>query len=143
MRAVVSWLVTGLACVVAWSITLAAAAPRPKPPRPTAGKAARPAPGKATPAHDAELAELAELDKQFTQLTIKQASFAAAKVARKALALQIKATGPDSIEAQRRKQTLAGLLGGIGDYRGQMTLDQELLATAERLHGAESRETLT
>ncbi|HEY0481821.1 MAG TPA: CHAT domain-containing protein, partial [Kofleriaceae bacterium] len=46
-------------------------------------------------------------------------------------------------EAQRRKQTLAGLLGGIGDYRGQMTLDQELLATAERLHGAESRETLT
>jgi len=131
MRAVVSLLIAG---VMAFA-QAASAAPRRRPPRPPATKAAA--------ATTAAQAELAQLDKDFTALTIKQANFAAAKLARRALALQIRATGPDSVEVQRRKQTLAGLLGAIGDYRGQMTLDQELLATAERQHGPESREVLT
>ncbi|HZJ70765.1 MAG TPA: tetratricopeptide repeat protein, partial [Planctomycetota bacterium] len=78
-----------------------------------------------------------------TALQLKQANFAAVKLARKALALQSKLTGPTSIEVERRKQTLAGMLGTIGDYRGQLALDQELLANAEKQHGPESREVMT
>src|ERR1043166_4971963 len=119
-------------------------------PRTPSAKSARPAkspkstdakppkPGKlGTPA---EQAELAALDQETTALQLKQAKFAAGKLARKALALQTKLTGPMSIEVERRKQTLAGILGTIGDFRGQLALDQELLAQAEKQHGPESRE---
>jgi CHAT domain-containing protein len=138
MRVVVSLLLAGL---VVWSAT-ASAAPRPRPAkaaRPAARQAGRPG---ARAASAAEQAELAQLDKDFSAASLKQAYFAAAKVAKKALALQIKATGPDSDEAQRRKQALAGMLGATGDYRGQMKLDQELLAVAEKQHGPESREVM-
>jgi CHAT domain-containing protein len=115
-------------------------------PRKPAGKSARSAskPAAASkPGTPAEQAELAELDKETMALQLKQANFAAVKLARKALALQIKLTGPASIEVERRKQTLAGMLGTIGDFRGQLALDQELLAQAEMQHGPESREVLT
>jgi tetratricopeptide (TPR) repeat protein len=100
------------------------------------------APGIAAAAPRSPAAELARLDQEQRALQLKQANFAAVKVARKALALQIQLTGPDSIQVERRKQTLSSLLGAIGDTRGQLALDQELLETAERLHGAESREVL-
>jgi CHAT domain-containing protein/tetratricopeptide (TPR) repeat protein len=134
------WLVAASIAIVAGS-PATAAAPRPASHRPAATRGPRAAPGKA--ASGAEQAELAQLDKDITAAQVKQANFAAAKLARRALALQIQLTGPDSAEAQRRKQTLAGMLGLTGDYRGQLALDQELLAAAEHQHGPESREALT
>ena len=126
----------------------ASAAPRATPRRPAPAQSPRTAPAatastSAAAAQPAARAELAQLDKDTTGLQLKQANFAAVKLARKALALQIKLTGPASIEVERRKQTLAGMLGMIGDFRGQLALDQELLALAEQQHGAESREVLT
>ena len=42
-------------------------------------------------------------------------SFAAIKVLRQALALQIAATGPDDPQVKQRKEQLLGALGGTGD----------------------------
>jgi hypothetical protein len=125
------WLVVAILASVGWP-SLAPAAPRPASRRPAATRGPRAAPGPANGAPSAADQELAQLDKDITAAQVKQANFAAAKLARRALALQIRLTGPDSAEAQRRKQTLAGMLGLTGDYRGQLALDQELLATAGR-----------
>lgn len=138
-RRALGWLVAAIVATMTWSP--AAAAPRPGSRRPAATHGQRAAPGGAASA--AAQAELAQLDKDITAAQLKQANFAAAKLAHRALALQIQLTGPDSIEAQRRKQILAGMLGLTGDYRGQLALDQELLAAAEKQHGPESREVLT
>ncbi|HMG52033.1 MAG TPA: CHAT domain-containing protein, partial [Kofleriaceae bacterium] len=140
LRAVVWGVIAGL---VAGTVTAAAAAPRPGRPARRPAPARAPAAGAPRAASPAAQADLVALDQQLTQLQLKQANFAAVKVARKALALQARLTGPASIEVERRKQTLAGMLGLIGDYRGQMALDQELLAAAEQQHGPESREVLT
>jgi CHAT domain-containing protein/Tfp pilus assembly protein PilF len=103
-------------------------------------------PGKANSgkpaAGSADQAALAQLDRDITALQIKQANFAAVKLVRRALALQVRLTGASSIEAQRRKQMLATLLGVIGDYRGELVLLHELLAQAEKQYGPESREAL-
>lgn len=134
MRAVVSFLLAG---VVAW-VAAASAAPRPAAKaRPAASNAGRSGAKGLSPA---EQAELEQLDKDYAELLRKQAYFAAAKLAKKAVALQITATGADSVEVERRKQTLAGALGWIGDSRGQLMLYRELLAAAEKQHGPESRE---
>lgn len=130
--------------VVVWLCSLAAARPKqaPRPAkRPAAGAPAvpRPAGKQATPQQQAELQRL---DQELTQHQIKQATFAALKVARQLYELQRKATGEDSLEAQRRKQTLAGLMQQTGDYAGAERLYGELLHTAEKLHGAQSREVL-
>jgi CHAT domain-containing protein len=137
-RRALGWLIAAVVAIGAWS--QAAAAPRPTSRKPAATGGRGAVPG--VPA-SAGQAELAQLDKDITGAQVKQANFAAAKLERRALALQIQLTGPDSVEVQRRKQTLAGTLGLIGDYRGQLALDQELLATAEKQHGPESREVLT
>ncbi|HEX3761188.1 MAG TPA: tetratricopeptide repeat protein, partial [Kofleriaceae bacterium] len=130
-RRALGWLVAALLASHA-----ASAAPRPSSRKPAATR------GHAAPAQapSAAQAELAQLDKDITAAQLKQASFAAARLARRALALQIQLTGPDSRDAQRRKQVLAGMLGQIGDYRGQLALDQELLAAVEHQHGPDSRE---
>jgi hypothetical protein len=129
--------------VVVWLCSLAAARPKqaPRPAtRPAAGAPAVPKPGKqATPQQQAELQRL---DQELTQHQVKQATFAALKVARQLYELQRKATGEDSPEAQRRKQTLAGLMQQTGDYAGAERLFTELLHTAEKLHGPQSREAL-
>src|SRR5205085_6499764 len=52
----------------------------------------------------AQTDELAKLDKELIDHQTKQAYLAAAKTARKLYELQRKATGDDSIEAERRKQ---------------------------------------
>jgi CHAT domain-containing protein len=137
-RRALKWLI---AAVMAIGASQAAAAPRPASRKPPATRGRGAAAG--VPADAAGQAELAQLDKDITAAQIKQANFAAAKLAKRALALQIRLTGPDSVEAQRRKQTLAGMLGLTGDHRGQLALDQELLAAAEKQHGPESREVLT
>jgi CHAT domain-containing protein len=128
--------------VVVGLCSVAAARPKhtPRPARrPAASAPAKPAGKQATPQQQAELAKL---DKELTQYQIKQATFAALKVARRLYALQRKATGEDSVEAQRRKQALAGLLQQTGDYAGAERLYTELLHTAEKLHGPNSREVL-
>jgi CHAT domain-containing protein/tetratricopeptide (TPR) repeat protein len=124
-----------VACMVGGTAVTSAAPRRPAASRPAASRPAAARPAAAT-------SELDALDKQITEAQLKQANFAAVKLARKALALQIKLTGPSSAEVERRKQTLAMLLGMIADYRGQLALDQELLAAAEKQHGPESREVL-
>jgi CHAT domain-containing protein/Tfp pilus assembly protein PilF len=107
-----------IAAVVAWS-SLASAAPTP-----------------------AQKAELEQLDKELTQHQIKQAQFAAVKVARKLYALQKKVSGEEADETTRRKQTLAGMLTGIGDYSESLKLYRELLKTIEKTKGPESRDVL-
>ena len=141
----------GVALGVAPATGMAAPRAAPAKPRP-ATKAGKTAPDKtasaatdkaANTATSTQVAELAQLDKEYYALVAKQASFGAAKLARKALALQIKATGTESAEADRRRLTLAGALSSVGDYHGQLVLYQELLAHAEKQHGPESREALT
>src|ERR1043166_3923807 len=111
MRVVVSSLMSGIAGVVVAAClvasTTAMAAPRSRPPKaaPTKAGAAAGKAGAKGPTQ-AQLDELAQLDKEYMDLLSKQANFAAVKVGRKALALQIKMTGPDSVETQRRKQSL-------------------------------------
>jgi CHAT domain-containing protein len=134
--------------VVALLCSLVQAKPKQTPaktkPAPTAA-AKTPAPG-AKPAGKQptpqQAAELAKLDKELTDHQIKQAQFAALKVAKQLLELQRKATGDDSPETQRRKQTLAGIMQMTGDYAGAEKIYRELLAQVEKEKGADSREAL-
>jgi CHAT domain-containing protein/tetratricopeptide (TPR) repeat protein len=119
--------------VVVCALAVASAAPKPKTPPPK------------TPATTPDLAHIKELqaiDQQMYALQAKQAYLAAAKLARKTYELEKKASGEDSKETQRRKQTLASMLQLAGDYSESLKLDKEVLATAERLYGPESREVL-
>ncbi len=84
--------------------------------------------------------ELDRLDKEYSQHQTKQAYLAAVKTARKLYELQLKISGKDAPETQRRKQVLAGALQVAGDYSGSAKLYQEMLETAEKLHGPESQE---
>jgi CHAT domain-containing protein len=86
--------------------------------------------------------QLRKLDQEYYAQSAKQAYYAAAKIAKKIYDLQVKATGADSIEAERRKQTLAGVLSSAGDYVGAEKLYGEILKATEKRHGPESRETL-
>ena len=127
----------GLAiAVVAGAAAVAAAAPRrpaPRKPAPAVGSAARPA---------SATAELDRLNDEYNALSARQAYFAAARVARRAWELQVAATGLASAKALDRMRTLATALGQIGDYRGEMVLEEQRLAATEKLYGAESREVL-
>jgi len=111
---------------------------------PAKGAPATPAPtgakGKQPTAQQA--AELAKLDKELLDHQMKQATFAALKVAKQLYELQKQATGEDSPEAQRRKQALASLYQQTNDYGGAERIFAELLKTAEKQHGVESREAL-
>src|SRR5262245_60102079 len=121
--------------IVAWC-GLAVAAPKagPKTPPPKTPAAQTP---------DQKLQqELIALDKQMYELQAKQAYFAAVKIARKTYEMQRKAAGEDAAETQRRKQTLATMLNLAGDYSEALKLYKERLATAEKVHGPESREVL-
>jgi len=136
--------------IAARSVSAAPRAGRPLP-RPaasrtagkSAGKPAKPSPTRAELAAATRKAELEKLDEEYGQLSAKRASFAAAKVARKLLELQIQVTGAESREVENRKQVLAGALSLIGDHTGQLRVYRELLASAERQHGPESREVHT
>ncbi|HEY5924995.1 MAG TPA: CHAT domain-containing tetratricopeptide repeat protein [Kofleriaceae bacterium] len=117
-----------------------------KPPKAPPAKGASATPGPAKPAGKQptaqQAAEIAKLDKELSEHQTKQAYFAAVKVARKLFELQKQATGDDSLEAGRRKQTLASLLQQTHDYAGAEKLFIELLRAAEKQHGLESREVL-
>ncbi|HEU0031801.1 MAG TPA: CHAT domain-containing protein [Kofleriaceae bacterium] len=133
-----------LGVVVALCTATGGAIAKPKPAKPPV-KTAPAKPGVPAPAKQptpAEAAELAKLDKELVDHQVKQANFAAVKVARKLYELQKKISGDDALETQRRKQSLAGLFQQTGDYVEAVTLYKELLKSAEKQHGPESREVL-
>src|SRR3954467_15607479 len=78
----------------------------------------RPAPTPAGPVVSKEQAEIDQLEKELRELQIKQAQFAAAKVARKLYAAQKKLHGEDAPETQSVKQQLASAISLTGDYAG-------------------------
>jgi len=86
--------------------------------------------------------EIAKLEGELRDLQVKQATFAAVKVARKLFDLQRKLTGEDSAETHRRKQTLASALQLAGDHAGSIKLYTEILRSVENQKGADSREAL-
>ncbi len=98
-------------------------------------------PARAAPKTIAEH-EIAKLEKELQDLQVKQATFAAVKVAKKLYEAQKKLTGEDSVETQRRKQQLASAMQLAGDHAGSIRLYLELLATVEKKKGPESREAL-
>ena len=98
-------------------------------------------PARAAPETIAEH-EIDKLEKELTDLQIKQATFAAVKVARKLYEAQRKLTGEESIETQRRKQQLASSMQSAGDHAGAIRLYTELLRLVEKQKGADSREAL-
>ncbi|HEX5058760.1 MAG TPA: CHAT domain-containing protein [Kofleriaceae bacterium] len=125
-------------CSVAEAKPKQTAAPKPTPAATAPGKPAKP--GKqATPQQQAEIAKL---EQELTQHQIKQAYFAALKVAKQLWDLQKKATGEDSPEAQRRKAAVASAMSNAGDYAGAQKLYEEILHTTEKEKGPESREAL-
>ena len=86
--------------------------------------------GSAAPAHAQKTIqehEIEKLEKELTDLQIKQATFAAVKVARKLYEAQRKITGEESIETQRRKQTLASAMQAAGDHAGSIKLYTDCL----------------
>lgn len=99
------------------------------------------APVRAAPKTIAEH-EIAKLEKELTDLQMKQATFAAVKVARKLYEAQRKITGEESIETQRRKQQLASSMQVAGDHAGSIKLYTELLQLVEKQKGPDSREVL-
>jgi CHAT domain-containing protein len=118
--------------VVAFLCSLVSAKPRPPDKQ-------LPTRQQATPAQQAEINKL---DKELSDAQIKQAYFAAVKIARKLYELQKKATGDDSLEARSRRQSLAGLLNTTGDYAGAEKIYTEILRSVEKEKGPESREAL-
>ena len=135
--------------VVACLCSLAVAKPRKTPaakPASTApAKGAPPAAGAPKPGKQAtpqQTAELAKLDQELTAHQMKQAHFAALKVAKQLYELQRKATGEESPETQRRKQTLAGIMQTTADYSGAEKLYREILKQVEKDKGPDSREVL-
>ncbi|HEY5950176.1 MAG TPA: tetratricopeptide repeat protein, partial [Kofleriaceae bacterium] len=131
--------------VAVWLTSLAVAKPK-TPGKPAPAAPTAPAKGGATPAgkqpSPQQAAELARLDKELIDQQIKQAHFAALKIAKQLYDLQKQATGEDSAEAQRRKSALAGIMQTTGDYAGAEKLYAELLHQVEKDKGKESRETL-
>lgn len=87
-----------------------------------------------------QYAELTALDQEVIRLQTTQASFAAAKVARRAYDLARKVWGEDDKETHRRLSTLAGLLQQTNDHAAALAMYGKLLAFAEKQHGRESRE---
>ncbi len=83
-----------------------------------------------------------KLDKELTDHQMKQANFAALKVAKQLYELTKKGWGDEAPETVRRAQTLAGLMQMTGDYAGSIALHRQLLALTEKQKGAESREVM-
>jgi len=126
---------------VVGSLSLAIAGPKKAPAGkadPKAQKAVAPAP-KVDPKVQAELQKL---DQEYYAATSKQQHFVAVKVAKKLYDLQVKATGPDSLEAERRLQTLALAYSSASDYVNAEKHFKMFLAATEKRHGVDSQEVL-
>ncbi|MGE5186320.1 MAG: CHAT domain-containing tetratricopeptide repeat protein [Acidobacteriota bacterium] len=92
------------------------------------------------PAPNPEQAQLAKLDAQMRDAQIKQAYMAALKVAKQAYELQLKISGKDADETQRRLQTLAQAYNTAGDYGEARKLYQQVLAVTEKKKGPDSQD---
>jgi len=99
-------------------------------------------PGGATTPTPAQQAELTKLEKELTDLQIKQATFAASKAARKLYLATKQIFGENAQQTIMRKQVLAGMLSATGDYTEAEVIYREILAQAEKEHGPDSREVL-
>lgn len=82
------------------------------------------------------------LDKELTQHQMKQATFAALKVARQLYELTAKGWGADAQVTLRRASTYASLLQQTGDYAGAIALFKQVLAVTEKEKGVDSREAM-
>ncbi len=88
----------------------------------------------------AEQDEIKKLETELMDLQRKQATFAAAKVARKLFELEKKIRGDEAIQTLRRKEALANLLHQNGADADAVRLFTEVIATNEKLHGPQSHE---
>lgn len=91
-------------------------------------------------------AQQTELDKLEAALRTQQrtqATYAAARTARKLYALTRKTFGDNAPETTGRLLELAGLQQQAGDYGGALGSYEQYLALVERTKGPESRDTLT
>lgn len=89
-----------------------------------------------------EQAVIDKLDKELTQYQMKQATFAALKVAKQLYELTAKGWGDDAQDTLRRASTYASLLQQTGDYAGSVALYKQVLAITEKQKGADSREAM-
>ena len=83
--------------------------------------------------------ELEARDKTFMDQMRKGDTAGERITAEKALDVQRKLSGDDSIWTWRREQNLLGVLQSL-DFRAALALEKTMLAKAERLHGKESTE---
>jgi CHAT domain-containing protein len=132
-----------LVVVVCASLSISTAGPK-KNPHPTskapAGQTAAPGAPKAV---DPKIeAELQKLDQEYYKLLGKQAYKESVKVAKQLYDLQVKATGLDSLEVERRRTTLASAYQQAGDYTTSEKIYREQIAYALKKYGQGSRELL-
>ncbi|HTR50981.1 MAG TPA: CHAT domain-containing tetratricopeptide repeat protein [Kofleriaceae bacterium] len=81
--------------------------------------------------------DVAPLVKQMRAIEVTD-PFSAAKLARRIYEARRKLAGDDHVETIRSKIDWATLLVRTGEYAGAIKLDQELVAQADKLHGADS-----
>src|SRR5262245_24232137 len=83
--------------------------------------------------------EIDRLDQEYART---QDPTAQAAILRKLYAVERKLSGDDSIATSRRKVSLAATLLQIGETSESVRLFEELLASAEKQHGPNSREAM-
>ena len=131
--------------VVVCSLSLAIAGPKKAPkagkPDPKAQKGAAPAPAP-KPVDKKLEAELQKLDQEYWAASSKQNHFVGAKLAKKLYDLQVKATGANSVEAERRLQTLALAYSSASDYVNAEKYFKLFVQATEKRHGADSQDVL-
>ncbi len=125
-----------------FSLSIADAQPKKKGPDP---KAKTPVAQKQPAAKpiDKKLAdELAKLELEYNAAVGKQAHFVALKLAKKMFDLQVKATGIDSVEIERRRMYLASSYSNVSDWASTERVWREYLAAAIKRYGIDSQQVL-
>jgi CHAT domain-containing protein len=122
-----------ISILIALVSAIALAGPKPKPARPTPPvQANRPTPD--------QQKQINDLQKEMYADQAKQLNEPAIKLAKQLIDLEVKIYGPDAREVGYRKQALAGLYQTAGDYTNALAIHKEILASAEKANGPESRE---
>lgn len=89
-----------------------------------------------------EQAVLDKLDKELSEHQMKQATFAAYRVAKQLYELTAKGWGDEAEITLRRANTFASLMQQTGDYPGAIALYKQILAAIEKQKGVDSREAM-
>jgi hypothetical protein len=132
-----------VAFVFSWSIADAQPkrkGPAPKGKPPAGQKQKQPNPNAPKPVDKKLADELTKLDAEYSAASIKQAHFVALKIAKQLYDVQVKATGIDSKEVERRRITLASAYSAVSDHASAERTWREHLAAAIKTYGADSRE---